>query len=84
MAGSLDDPVLGNSALDRLANTSFQIVILGLQLPRTAVSAPGSAWPQGGECLPTHNLNLSTRHPSGPMAAAMAGVKTVAIGRLSS
>ena len=29
MAGSLDDPVLGNSALDGLANTSYQVAIEG-------------------------------------------------------
>ena len=27
MAGSLDDSVLGNSALDGLANTSYQVAI---------------------------------------------------------
>ena len=29
MAGSLDDSVLGNSALDGLANTSYQVTIEG-------------------------------------------------------
>ena len=29
MPGSLDDPVLGNSALDGLANTSYQVAIEG-------------------------------------------------------
>ena len=29
MAGSLDDPVLGDSALDGLANTSYQVAIEG-------------------------------------------------------
>ena len=29
MAGSLDDPVLGNSALDGLASTSYQVAIEG-------------------------------------------------------
>ena len=35
-----DDPILGNSALDRLANASYQIVIEGSQLPGTTIATP--------------------------------------------
>ena len=41
--GLFDDPILGNSALDRLANASYQIVIEGPELPRTLVAPQGSA-----------------------------------------
>ena len=37
-----DDPILGNSALDRLANASYQIVIEGRKLSRKAF-APSEA-----------------------------------------
>ena len=78
MAGSLDDPVLGNSALDRLANTSYQVVIEGSSY-RERMSPHRSLFgPQ------TQNLSLSTGRPSDPMAAAMSGVKTLVIDRLSS
>ena len=31
--GLFDDPILGNSALDRLANASYQVVIEGASYP---------------------------------------------------
>ena len=43
-----DDPILSNSALDRLTNTSYQIVIEGPQLSRTALAAPRPAGYQRG------------------------------------
>ena len=43
-----DDPILGNSALDRLANASYQIVIEGHQLPGTAVPTPRFAGRERG------------------------------------
>ena len=48
--GLFDDPILGNSALDRLANASYQIVIdlWHFQLPGTALATPRSHWPQRG------------------------------------
>ena len=39
--GLFDDPILGNSALDRLANASYQIVHRRRQLPRNACHPTG-------------------------------------------
>ena len=41
-----DDPILGNGALDRLANASYQIVIEGSSY-RERLSPPGLCWRQG-------------------------------------
>ena len=38
-----EDPILGNSAVDRLANASYQIVIQGSKLPGTALTAQDAA-----------------------------------------
>ena len=46
--GLFDDPILGNSALDRLANASYQIVIEGPELPGALVAPQGPARPKGG------------------------------------
>ena len=46
--GLFEDPVLGNSALDRLANASCQIVIEGNSLQGTALPTPGPAGGRGG------------------------------------
>ena len=43
-----DDPILGNSALDRLANASYQIVIEGTSY-REAVPAPETLGGKGGD-----------------------------------
>ena len=42
-----DDSILGNSALDRLANASYQIVIEGSSY-RERLSPPGLCWRQRG------------------------------------
>ena len=41
--GLFEDSILGNSALDRLANASYPDRHRGLQLPRTAPTPPGAA-----------------------------------------
>ena len=41
-----DDPILGNSALDRLANASYQIVIEGASY-REKLSPTGNSWATG-------------------------------------
>ena len=41
--GLFDDPILGNSALDRLANASYQIVIEGESYRPAALAAPRPA-----------------------------------------
>ncbi len=48
--GLFDDPILGNSALDRLANSAHQIIIDRPQLSRKAGTQP-----PGGECLALHS-----------------------------
>ena len=44
-----DDPILGNSALDRLANASYQIVIEGAQLSGEALSSSEAGGHKGGD-----------------------------------
>jgi len=41
--GLFDDPILGNSALARLANTSYQIVVVEFQAPVPRRRAPQPA-----------------------------------------
>jgi hypothetical protein len=41
--GLFDDPILGNSALARLANGSYQIVLVELQAPVQRRRDPGAA-----------------------------------------
>ena len=46
--GLFDDPILGNSALDRLANASYQIVIEGASYRERRSATPRSAGRKGG------------------------------------
>ena len=44
-----DDPILGNSALDRLANASYQIVIEGASYREAALATLRSTGRKGGD-----------------------------------
>ena len=46
-----DDPILGNSTLDRLATVSYQIVIEGASCREKLSPPPEAAGRQGSNCL---------------------------------
>ena len=62
-----DDPILGNSALDRLANASYQIVIEGasyrerLSPHHALLGAKGVIDPQTTGSVPS--IGVKARHP---------------------
>ena len=83
--GLFDDPILGNSALDRLANASYQIVIEG-ESYRQRLSPHRALLerPQGGDRRDRQAL-ISSRVPAaqgGPMPVATSGSKLLAIDSL--
>ena len=82
MAGSLDDPVLGNSALDGLAYTSYQVAIEGSSYRGRLSPHRALLGPKKEVTDPRPILSLSTRRPSGPMTLVMAGTKSLAIGQV--
>ena len=57
-----DDPILGNSALDRMANASFQIVIEGSSYREKLFAAPETAGRQGRRLTPRRKPDKSLNH----------------------